>query len=355
MVPFIHKNQLRKISVQNNNVGGLTENLAPSTVKLFTANCESLKEISLLELNIETNLISNVNLNNVEKLELDLCSGDINSLLKACSNIKHLVVNGNLEIDEDDDLILASIKILKMCSGRDNSDVSHLLQKCPFVEQLSIINTEIKIENEDFSLSWLTSFSLKNVGMTTKTKDIFIEKLPEELNLDDCMDDCYVYDSDDSDLEEYEEESEDDEEEIEYDEGESEEDEEESEDDNFEDLSESKTMIQIVQVKSFSEENENKTQNEDNQEERGIFVGKNIICEDEFCIELEVDQDKDNIEELEVEKNSKMEGECKSEVENKMEVEDNCEVENNSEVDDKMEVNSEDKNDSEDDELSKMK
>jgi len=191
------QHQLRKVSVY-----GLNDNLilnnSPTTLQLFTANSDTIQELYLLEMcvGVDTSRLKRDSLRNVSKLTLDQPFGDPSNLLQACSNLKYFFfTSGYLKFNNDDFIMervtTVCLDYLQDLDFFDGVDVGAILKKFPHVEVLTIKNTAIGIDFEDFSLSSLTFLGLKNVKMDELSKIIFNGKLPAQLRLDESMiEDC---------------------------------------------------------------------------------------------------------------------------------------------------------------------
>ena len=145
---------------------------------------------------VDTSRLKRDSLRNVSKLTLDQPFGDPSNLLQACSNLKYFFfTSGYLKFNNDDFIMervtTVCLDDLQDLDFFDGVDVGAILKKFPHVEVLTIKNTAIGIDFEDFSLSSLTFLGLKNVKMDELSKIIFNGKLPAQLRLDESMiEDC---------------------------------------------------------------------------------------------------------------------------------------------------------------------
>jgi len=187
-----YTDHLRINSLQFIEIDGEYEVMSEIAMQLLTSNCDSLQEITLREMDMDDNIshmLNSVTFHNVKKLQLIWMRCDLSKLLlRACPNVQHLRISGNIDIEDEDGLMLTSVKKMELES---TTCTSILLRMVPNVEELTIRSGIIDIPNEDFSLIHLTKLSLKKVGMSTSTMNILKAKLPEALKLEDCMDeDC---------------------------------------------------------------------------------------------------------------------------------------------------------------------
>ena len=140
-----------------------------------------------------SHMLNSVTFLNVKKLQLSLMRFDIRYLLRACLNVQHLVISGYSYIENEDGLMLTSVKKMEL-EITTMYCICILLKMVPNVEELTITHGFIRIRDEDFSLLHMTKLSLKNVEMSTSTSNILKAKLPEALKLEDCMDwNCRIY------------------------------------------------------------------------------------------------------------------------------------------------------------------
>jgi len=184
-----YTDHLRINSLQFIEIDGEYEVMSEIAMQLLTSNCDSLQEITLREMDMDDNIshmLNSVTFHNVKKLQLIWMRCDLSKLLlRACPNVQHLRISGNIDIEDEDGLMLTSVKKMELES---TTCTSILLRMVPNVEELTIRSGIIDIPNEDFSLIHLTKLSLKKVGMSTSTMNILKAKLPEALKLEDCMD-----------------------------------------------------------------------------------------------------------------------------------------------------------------------
>jgi len=186
-----YTDHLRINSLQFIEIEGEFRVMSETAVHLLTYNRDSLQEITLryMDDNI-SHMLNRVTFHNVKKLQLIGMRRDISNILRACSNVQHLVISG---IDNyiEDGLMLTSVKKMEI---KNTTCTSILLRVVPNVEELTITGSIIAdISNKDFSLIHLTKLSLKNVSMDFSTKKHLKAKLPEALKLEDCVDKIYVW------------------------------------------------------------------------------------------------------------------------------------------------------------------
>jgi len=166
------------------------QGMSEIAMQLLTSNRDSLQEITLRDMDMDYNIshmLNSVIFHNVKKLQLIGMRRDISNILRACSNVQHLVITGDFISFEDEyHLMLTSVKKMELEYTICTSIL--LIRMVPNVEELTITGGFIGIPDEDFSLIHLTKLSLKKVGMSTSTMNILKAKLPEALKLEDCMD-----------------------------------------------------------------------------------------------------------------------------------------------------------------------
>jgi len=165
---------------------GEYEVMSEIAMQLLTSNCDSLQEITLREMDMDDNIshmLNSVTFHNVKKLQLIGMISDLSKLLlllRACPNVQHLVINGDIDIENEDGLMLTSVKKMEI---KNTTCTSILLRVVPNVEELTITGSIIAdISNKDFSLLHLTKLSMKNVSMRTSDKNILKAKLPKGLH-----------------------------------------------------------------------------------------------------------------------------------------------------------------------------
>jgi len=219
------------------------QGMSEIAMQLLTSNRDSLQEITLLRYmymddNI-SHMLNSVTFHNVKKLQLIGLIWNLSKLLlRACPNVQYLVISRDIDIEDEDGLMLTSVKKMElentMCTSIllrmvpnveeltitqggyryiededglmltsvkkmnlefiNGKNASILLRMVPNVEELTITGGTIAIRDEDFSLLHLTKLSLKKVKMRISTSNILKEKLPEALKLEDCMDwNCRIY------------------------------------------------------------------------------------------------------------------------------------------------------------------
>jgi len=191
-----YTDHLRINSLQFIEIEGECEVMSEIAMQLLTSNRDSLQEITLRDMDMDYNIshmLNSVIFHNVKKLQLIGMRRDISNILRACSNVQHLVITGDFISFEDEyHLMLTSVKKMELEYTICTSIL--LIRMVPNVEELTITGGFIGIPNKDFSLLHLTKLCLKNVSMRTSTSNILKAKLPEALKLEDCMDeDCTIW------------------------------------------------------------------------------------------------------------------------------------------------------------------
>jgi len=177
-----YTDHLRINSLQFIEIEGECEVMSEIAMQLLTSNRDSLQEITLRDMDMDYNIshmLNSVIFHNVKKLQLIGMRRDISNILRACSNVQHLVISG---IDNyiEDGLMLTSVKKMEI---KNTTCTSILLRVVPNVEELTITGSIIAdISNKDFSLLHLTKLSMKNVSMRTSDKNILKAKLPKGLH-----------------------------------------------------------------------------------------------------------------------------------------------------------------------------
>ena len=126
------------------------------------------------------------------KLTLSGITGNTCSLLKICPNLQDVTFSLFFE-EIEEEILLPSVKKLTLLGT--GCEMGCLFKPFPFVEELYIETSTFFFREEDFSLSRLTKLTLRKIGYMSEAKNILEAKVPANIKIEDCMEDCHNLDA----------------------------------------------------------------------------------------------------------------------------------------------------------------